>query len=259
MFLKDYKDNLENDRCAEQIICNTRNRIFLHLKGAGGFIVSCAGRKFEISSRGDCSTGLHYREFTEEESYTEEQSNSIGTTVSAGFSIGWEMFSFSASVEIEQSKTYGWAVTTETSHTEMKRIKEKSFLDGLAGGNHSMGRLVLFMNWYIGGLGEWVHTSRHFEYGSLMKEDAIPLENLKYLECFKIDSPFRRGELLSVSVNSFGEGETWFHKHAGKDDKGVHHYERANPDSIINISGFTPKDCVEVMKLTQSELNKLES
>lgn len=244
MFLSDLRDYKDQPNIAEKIICRAKNRIYMQLRGAGGFIVSCAGRKFELSSRGDGCSGLYYREFVLSESYEVSEEKETGVSVTAGVEVGYLCFSFSASIEASMSQTNGWSMTTEENPTEWKRIKEKSFLDGLSWGTSSLGRLALMMNWYLGGLDEWYSTSKTSDFGCLMKEDPIDLRSLTYLEAFKVDSHFTEGELASVTRSECPAdlSQTPFHSQKGRDAHGELLYERSNPGPKVKITGFVPDD-----------------
>ncbi|KAI0565188.1 hypothetical protein FGB62_21g13 [Gracilaria domingensis] len=209
------------------VVLRAKQRILMQLRGVGGFIVEKTARKFEISSTGDGSTGLYYREYVIGETYTKNQEDMVGVDVGVGVDFGVDL-GFSVSAEIDYNHLYGWSVTTEENPTEWKRVKEKTFLDCLSDQYTSLGRLILFMNWYVGGMSEWFYSPGVIVYGNIMQYNPTTLANTKYVDSIKIDSYFWYGDVMAASDADTMDMRTVArcHQYLNQSKDGVLNYRR---------------------------------
>lgn len=256
MFLGDIRGHPSPEAAAKYAISMAKNRILLQLSGAGGFIVSTMGRKFEVSSRGDGSSGLYYREYVIAENFTKSSESTVGVavTTSAELSV-LTGFSFSASLELSHSMSNGYAVSTAENPTSWKPVKEKSFLDGLGRGSESLGKLILFMNWYVGGLEDWYYVDRGQSFGCLMKEDPLPIDSLLKVPGIKIDTHFRMGDLAAAHTIRYGKdlSTTAFHTKGSMSANGVQHYTRGGYAYHKQITGFSEADADVCLNLSDDD------
>lgn len=112
---------------------------------------------------------------------------------------------FSVDASVSYSQSQGWSMTTEEIPSEWKKVEEKKILDGLGEGPTSLGKLLLMMNWLVGGLDEWYAASGKSEFDCVMKEEPISFENTTYVQAIKIDSFFRRGDMMAASGTGDGK------------------------------------------------------
>lgn len=241
MVLHDLLDLEKGVDAIKHLSSKARNRILLQCEGYGGFQFEKFGRTLEISTMFEGASGIFLRAIpnpTQKDGKYED----LKTKKVAGLYRG--KLTFGAAKELKERKILGWISNGTNAPLNYTRVKNKSFLDHLTPGAGNVSKLILYMNWYFGGMTSWYSGVPNDTSGSLMRQEATEQDVVSYADAIKIDSHFSIGNIVACSkLPSDGSIDNLLHHTLAYRMGDIAVYQRKRTAGLAVIGGFAPEDC----------------